>query len=143
LLCVLLGSSGCALLVSANAHHNSRGTACVDTPAFGFIDLVIGGLAAAGVAASDEHEGWYAVPGVFLLSGTVGSIYAFKCQDENAPKDNPDNATRRRRGKPKSIPKRKQRRARIGGLRQPNRRRNRQDNRIRCSSCESIRTATS
>jgi hypothetical protein len=78
--------------MSANANHNSSGTACVDTPVFGFVDLIIGGLSAAGIAASDEHEGWYAVSGVFLLSGTVGSIYAFKCQEENAPKEDPDNA---------------------------------------------------
>lgn len=79
-----MAATGCAAVMSANAHHNSRGTACIDTPAFAIIDLAIafGGVGA--VAASETSRGYYAIPGVFLASGVIGGISAVACREGHA-----------------------------------------------------------
>jgi hypothetical protein len=74
-----LASSGCALAASAFTSHNSYGTACVDSPAFGVIDLIIAGTAAGGMAIGDASPGYYAIPGVFGVSGLVGIAFAARC----------------------------------------------------------------
>ena len=78
---VLAVTSGCAALAGANAHHNSRGSACIDTPAFAIIDLAIGFGATALVAASEESAGYYAIPGVFFASGVIGGVSAISCRE--------------------------------------------------------------
>lgn len=81
---LLLSSSGCALLASANAAH-SRISPCVSDISFAVADLVLAGLATgivAGTGALDDSPAWMAVPGVFVASGVVGGIYANKCRGE-------------------------------------------------------------
>ena len=68
--------------MSANAHHNSGGRSCVDTPAFALIDLVIA-TAAAGAGAAEDSTGAYVTAGVFGLSGVIGGISAVACGEEN------------------------------------------------------------
>ena len=80
---VSLASSGCALTMEALAHHNSGGTACIDSTAFGGIDLLIAALTTAAVATSDESPGYYAVPGVFAASGIIGTISAIQCRGDD------------------------------------------------------------
>jgi len=82
-LAALLLHGGCALMMEANAHHNSRGTSCIDTPEFAMVDIAIGGIAAAGVAVSEESPGYYAIPGVFLASGIVGVVSAIRCKGDD------------------------------------------------------------
>jgi hypothetical protein len=79
---VLLLPSGCAFLASANAAH-SHITPCVDDLSFALIDLVLAGAATGvlvGTGALDESPAWMALPGVFVTSGVVGSIYVHKCR---------------------------------------------------------------
>jgi hypothetical protein len=84
LLAWVLASSGCALMANANAHHNSGGTACLDMPIFGVIDMLIAGGAAAIIANTDTSNGWYAVPGVFGASGLLGTVSAIRCREAGA-----------------------------------------------------------
>ncbi|HEY5937146.1 MAG TPA: hypothetical protein VIU61_20990 [Kofleriaceae bacterium] len=73
--------SGCALLASANAAH-SHISPCVSDTTFAGIDLVVGSVGAAALAAggtAEESPGWLALPGLFLLSGIVGGISAVSC----------------------------------------------------------------
>jgi hypothetical protein len=79
-----VASSGCALFANAHAHHNSNGTACLDMPIFGAIDLLIAGGAAAIIANTDTSNGWYAVPGVFGASGLLGTVSALRCREAGA-----------------------------------------------------------
>ena len=81
-LACLLGS-GCALFANANAHHNSGGTACLDSPAYGLIDLAIAGGAAAIIANTETSNGWYAVPAVFGASGLLGIVSAARCRSND------------------------------------------------------------
>jgi hypothetical protein len=79
-----LASQGCALTMSAIASHNSRGSACLASPAFGVIDLVIAGASAAGGAASDDAStALYVTSGVFGLSGLIGLVAAGRCSGED------------------------------------------------------------
>lgn len=87
LVMALLSSSGCALMMNANAHHNSGGTACLASPAFALIDLGIAGASAAIVSASDSSGGWYTVPAVFGAGGVLGLISAARCRGSDT--DNP------------------------------------------------------
>jgi D-aminopeptidase len=80
----LVTSSGCALLASANAHHNSGGTACLSSSAFGIVDLVVAGVSAAAIGTSDASAGYYTVPVVFGLSGLAGVISAQRCTGEDS-----------------------------------------------------------
>ena len=80
---VLVGTSGCALTMSAIANHNSQGTACVDSPAFGVIDIGASIGIAAALGASDAHPGWYALPGALGLSGLLGVIGAEQCKGDD------------------------------------------------------------
>ena len=76
--------TGCALLASANAAH-SHVTGCVSNTTFAGIDLVLGSVGAAAMAAggtAEESPGWLALPGLFLLSGVVGGISAVRCAGE-------------------------------------------------------------
>lgn len=72
-------------MASAFASHNSRGTACVDSPAFGVIDLIIAGAAAGGIALGDSSPGYYTIPGVFGVSGLVGIAFAARCAGDPEP----------------------------------------------------------
>lgn len=83
ILACALWSSGCALLANANAHHNSRGEACLDMPIFGVIDLLIAGGSAAIIANTETSNGWYAVPGVFGASGLLGTVSALRCRSDH------------------------------------------------------------
>lgn len=69
--------------MSAIASHNSRGSACLSSPAFGVIDLVIAGGTAAGVAASESSSGYFVLSGVFGLSGLIGVVAAARCSGED------------------------------------------------------------
>lgn len=87
---VSLAASGCALSMEAIAHHNSGGTACLESPAFGGIDLLIAGLSAALVIESEESYGWFAVSGVFGASGLAGIVSPYRCRgDEPKESDAP------------------------------------------------------
>ncbi len=81
-------SSGCALLANANAHHNSRGTACLDMPIFGVIDLLIAAGTAAIIVNTETSNGWYAVPGVFGASGLLGTVSALRCGERSEIAEN-------------------------------------------------------
>ena len=73
--------TGCALFASANAAH-SHISPCVSDTTFAGIDLVLGSVGAAALAAggtAEESPGWLALPGLFLLSGVVGGISAVSC----------------------------------------------------------------
>ena len=83
-LACVVASSGCALLANANAHHNSGGTACLDMPIFGAIDLLIAAGSAAIIANTETSNGWYAVPGVFGASGLLGTVSAIRCREAGA-----------------------------------------------------------
>ena len=75
---------GCALFASANAAH-SHISPCVSDTTFAGIDLVLGSVGAAALAAggtAEESPGWLALPGLFLLSGVVGGISAVRCAGE-------------------------------------------------------------
>jgi hypothetical protein len=77
--------TGCALFASANAAH-SHISPCVSDTTFAGIDLVVGSLGAAGLAASgtaEESPGWLALPGLFLLSGVIGGISAVSCASKD------------------------------------------------------------
>jgi hypothetical protein len=77
---------GCALLASGNAAH-SHISGCVSSPGFGLVDILIGVGTAAALTSSgkvDESPAWMAVPGVFLASGVVGTIYAQKCAGDRS-----------------------------------------------------------
>jgi hypothetical protein len=81
-LSIATAGPGCALLASANAAH-SRITPCVGDPIFAMIDLGIGIIGAVSLLASGEAEespAWLAAPGVFVLSGVIGSITAYRCR---------------------------------------------------------------
>jgi hypothetical protein len=48
------------------------------------IDLVIGLVAAAGISATieeDDSPAWFILPGVFLTSGVIGTITAYRCRN--------------------------------------------------------------
>lgn len=85
-LLLALSTSGCALLASANAHHNSGGTACIESPAPATIDLVLGSAMLALMATRDAHPGAYALPGVFLASGVIGGVSAARCSNASEAK---------------------------------------------------------
>jgi hypothetical protein len=81
-LAIAAAAPGCAFFASANAAH-SRITPCVDSPTFALIDLGIATVGTVGLLASgtaEEAPAWLAAPGVFLLSGVVGSITAYQCR---------------------------------------------------------------
>lgn len=78
--------AGCALFASANRTHTAGGSAgCMADGNPAGIDLL---LAAGGTAAllltgvARDSPGWLAVPGVFLASGVIGSITAYRCRHE-------------------------------------------------------------
>lgn len=78
----LASSSGCALFASANAAH-SRISPCVADVGYSVVDLVLAAGATAvlvGTGAVDESPAWMLVPGTFVASGVVGSIYAHRCR---------------------------------------------------------------
>lgn len=82
-LCVLLSQSGCSAVIASFAHHNSRGTSCMDEPAFPAIDLIggsLGALALVYTGTAEESPGWLAVPGVFILSGLIASATVYSCR---------------------------------------------------------------
>lgn len=83
-LLALATSSGCALLASANAHHNSGGTACLGSSAFGIVDIVIAGVSVAAISASDASAGYYTIPVLFGLSGVGGVVAAQRCTGEDS-----------------------------------------------------------
>lgn len=78
----LATSSGCAAFASANAAH-SHISPCVDSMAYSIFDLLLAGGATAivvGVGAVDESPAWMLVPGVFVTSGVIGSIFVHRCR---------------------------------------------------------------
>jgi hypothetical protein len=80
-LAAMLASSGCALLVNANAHHNSGGSACMTSPIPGGIDLAIAGATGALIMnAEDTSKGWLVLPGLFAASGLYGIASAAGCR---------------------------------------------------------------
>lgn len=79
----LLSQSGCSAVVASFASHNSRGTSCMDEPAFPAIDLIggsLGALALVYTGTAEESPGWLAVPGVFILSGLIASATVYACR---------------------------------------------------------------
>ena len=71
-------------MVASLAHHNSRGTACMDEPAFPAIDLVggsLGALALVYTGTAEESPGWLVIPGVFILSGLIASATVYACRN--------------------------------------------------------------
>lgn len=79
-----LSTPGCALLASANAAH-SHITPCVDEMGFSIADLVLAAAATGilvGTGHVDESPAWMLVPGVFVASGVIGSIYVHKCRGD-------------------------------------------------------------
>ena len=83
---LVVATSGCAAAMSANVHHNSRGSACVSSPAFAMIDLLIGFAGTAAIAASEESAGYYVIPGVFFTSGVIGGVSAVRCRGDDDEK---------------------------------------------------------
>lgn len=80
----LASASGCAALASANAAH-SHITGCVDEVGYSVFDLLLAagstGLLV-GLGKVDESPAWMLVPGTFVTSGVVGSIFVHLCRKE-------------------------------------------------------------
>lgn len=79
-----LSAPGCAFLASANAAH-SHITPCVDDMSFSVADLVLAAAATGilvGTGKVDESPTWMLVPGVFVASGVIGSLYVHKCRGD-------------------------------------------------------------
>jgi hypothetical protein len=79
----LATQSSCALLASANASHSHISAGCVGDPTYAAIDLVVGTLGAGALVwagTAEESPGWLAVPGVFVLSGMIGSFTSYNCR---------------------------------------------------------------
>lgn len=84
LLATMAGASGCAAFASANAAH-SHITPCVDEMGFSIVDLVLAGASTGILAATgalDESPEWMLLPGTFLASGVIGSIFVHKCRGD-------------------------------------------------------------
>jgi hypothetical protein len=85
-MCMAAQVAGCALFASGNRAHTSGGIAgCMADGSPAGTDLI---LSAVGTAAlvltgvAKDSPGWLAVPGVFLASGVIGSITAYRCRHE-------------------------------------------------------------
>lgn len=84
LLAAALSAPGCAAFASANAAH-SHITPCVDEMGFSIVDLALAGASTGILAATgtlDESPAWMLLPGTFLASGVIGSIFVHKCRGE-------------------------------------------------------------
>jgi hypothetical protein len=83
-LCTLLSQSGCSAMIASISHHNSRGTSCLDEPAFPAIDLIGGSLGAVALVytgTAEETPAWLILPGVFMLSGLIASFTVYACRN--------------------------------------------------------------
>lgn len=84
LLAAAVSAPGCAAFASANAAH-SHITPCVDEMGFSIVDLVLAGASTGILAATgtlDEAPAWMLLPGTFLASGVIGSIFVHKCRGD-------------------------------------------------------------
>ncbi len=91
LLVAALTSSGCAFLASANAAH-SHISPCVDEIGYSIFDLILAAGATgalAGSGALDENPSSMLLPGVFVASGVIGSIFVYKCRAERSAASQP------------------------------------------------------
>jgi hypothetical protein len=91
-LCAVLSQSGCSAMFASLQSHNSRGTSCMDEPAFPAIDLVggsIGAVALVYTGTAEESPGWLAIPGAFMLSGLIASFTVYACRNPD-PDDRGD-----------------------------------------------------
>lgn len=84
ILVAVIASNGCALSASAMANHNSGGTACIESPAFAIIDVGLAAGTAAIVSATEAHDGWHAMTGLFGLSAVAGAVGAARCRGDEA-----------------------------------------------------------
>jgi hypothetical protein len=83
----LTTTSGCALLASANAEHSGI-SPCVSDTGFAVTDLVLAAAATGilvGTGQVDDSPAWMAVPGVFVVSGVLGAIFAHRCARSQEP----------------------------------------------------------
>ncbi len=86
--CLLAVWLGCYPMMSGLTAHNSRGQTCVESPAFGAVDIVIAagtGLGLVATGTGDEIPWLYVIPGVFFVSGLVGVIAAESCRSPRPP----------------------------------------------------------
>jgi hypothetical protein len=80
----LASSAGCAAVASANAAH-SHITPCVDNIAYSVFDLILAAGSTGILVGSgqvDESPAWMLVPGMFVTSGVIGSIFVHRCRKE-------------------------------------------------------------
>lgn len=76
--------SGCAFVAAAAFNHGRPSNSCMDSPVPGGIDLVIATAGAAAFLATgkaEEQPAYLIIPGVFLMSGLIGSASAYSCRD--------------------------------------------------------------
>ncbi len=82
-LAMALLHSGCAFVAAAASNHGRAGS-CMGSPAPAGIDLVLATAGAAAVLASGKAEdqpAYLIIPGVFLMSGLIGSASAYSCRN--------------------------------------------------------------
>lgn len=70
---------GCAVLASGSSH--GLGSPCQDNPVYAGIDLVIGIASGIAILATESSPYALLLPGLFLTTGTLGTVYAFKCRN--------------------------------------------------------------
>lgn len=87
ILVAVIASNGCAMSASAMANHNSRGTACISSPAFAIVDVGLAAGTAAIISASEAHYGWHALTGLIGLSAVAGAVGAARCGGSDADAD--------------------------------------------------------
>jgi hypothetical protein len=81
---MLAATAGCSLTMSAITNHNSRGTYCNESVAFGVIDLLASAGLVAAISSEDEHPGYYAIPGLLALTGLISVVSAERCRGGKA-----------------------------------------------------------
>lgn len=77
--------TGCAFVAAAGVNHGG-GRGCMASPAPAGIDLVLGAAGTAGLLATgvaEETPAYLILPGVFLMSGLIGSASAYSCRNRD------------------------------------------------------------
>ena len=91
-LATALMHSGCAFVAAAAFNHGRPSNSCMDSPAPGGIDLVIATAGAAAFLATgkaEEQPAYLIIPGVFLMSGLIGSASAYSCRNRKGVGEQP------------------------------------------------------
>jgi hypothetical protein len=73
---------GCSILADANAKHTSGGEGCNDDGSVVWIDVLLAGAAVGTLYLTGKLDspGYYAIPAVFVASGTIGYFITRRCE---------------------------------------------------------------